>query len=86
MSLQATYFFLTSVVTITDEYGDINLGLPGEIESYGFNLTTEYGRLLIKNKKYEYDGDNITYTTSGGGQKHVTATCESGDIKIDSVN
>lgn len=69
---------------IENEYGDISLGLPGKLDSYGFDLCTEYGDLRIGNEGYGYesDGDEITYRAAGDGKKKISASCESGNIEI----
>lgn len=69
---------------IENEYGDISLGLPDELDSYGFDLCTEYGDIRVGNKEhgFGYESDEMTYRAAGDGNKKISASCESGNIEI----
>lgn len=74
---------------IENEYGNVSLGIPKESEEYSFDLSTEYGRIYIKDKdgKWKQDSmdDGARYTFKGSGEKKLKVFCEDGNINIDSV-
>ena len=72
---------------LVNSYGNIHLGLPGEMDDYGFDLKTEYGSIRIGDHRERYDSDdsNAVYMVPGDGNRMVKATCESGNIKIESA-
>ena len=76
-----------SEAKITDSYGDIRLGLPGEAENYGLNLKTEYGDIRVGNENIEdeYEENEVIYTTTGDNKKKVSVFCEDGNIEIQSA-
>ncbi len=76
-----------SEAKITDSYGDIRLGLPGEAENYGLNLKTDSGdiRLGNENLEDEYEENEVIYTTTGDNKKKVSVFCEDGNIEIQSA-
>ena len=76
-----------SEAKITDSYGDIRLGVPGEAENYGLNLKTEYGDIRVGNENIEdeYEENEVIYTTTGDNKKKVSVFCEDGNIEIQSA-
>ena len=69
---------------IENEYGNISLGLPGDLDSYGFDLRAEYGDIRVGSTEHVYgDGfGEMTYRTAGDGKKRISVDCESGNIDI----
>ena len=65
-----------SEAKITDSYGDIRLGLPGE-----------YGDIRVGNENIEdeYEENEVIYTTTGDNKKKVSVFCEDGNIEIQSA-
>lgn len=74
-------------IEISDSYGDVRLGLPGDIKTYGFDLSAEYGEIRVgnKNRGRGDDWDEVTYSADGNGRNSVTVSCESGNIDVKSV-
>lgn len=69
----------------TNEYGDTTFVLYSSLSNYGFDLSAEYGDIILPREISEGilksgDGDEMFYKTDGGFP--VTFTSEDGDIAL----
>lgn len=72
---------------IESEYGSTTLLLPDALDTYKFNLLTEYGNISLPS---EYAGEPMSreddtgqyYKSQGNGKKSIEIESESGDIQI----
>ena len=82
------YLEASGLETITgvNEYGDTTFVFGDDIESYSFDLLTEYGEISFSGdapgRLISRDGSEMSYTTDAGGNKKIRFTAESGDIQI----
>lgn len=70
------------------EYGDVNLALPGKLDTYTFDISTEYGDILLpKSAPRGYftnrnDDSEVYYQTDGDGKHMIQVKADSGDVSV----
>lgn len=70
------------------EYGDVKLTLPEKLDTYTFDISVEYGDIMIPKDapkgfhKERYD-DEEYYQTDGDGKRLIHVKSDTGDVVID---
>ena len=82
------YLEAGSLETLTgvNEYGNTTFILKDAVESYSFDLLTEYGEIYFSGDMpgtlISHDGSEMSFTSDTDGNKKIAFTAESGDIEI----
>lgn len=76
---------VTGPVTIDSDYGDVDLRLAQPVAEYGYDCTTEYGRISIDGKRIKSDEEDDTVCTaqrSSSGGNQISIRCSSGNVRM----
>lgn len=77
---------VTGLVSILSDYGDVGLRLFRPVEEYGYDCTTDYGKIIIDGKRIKSDEEDVTVCTAqrahtGGNQ--IEVECSNGNVRMD---
>lgn len=64
---------------IKSEYGDVSMELKEPLQSYGYQLETEYGEITVDGRKL----GEMYETLDADTKRKIRVQCESGDIRIE---
>lgn len=65
--------------SIKSEYGDVSMELKEPLQSYGYQLETEYGEITVDGRKLGEMYDSLDDDT----KRKICVQCEAGDIRIE---
>lgn len=66
-------------IEIDNSFGKIRLGLSASLESYAYNISTDFGRITVGGKEY---GSSFTTPFENGSDKTITIEGDSTDIIV----
>lgn len=70
-------------LNIDNEYGNVMLGMSNQLDTYDFNLETEYGRIEVEGSPEMSNSDDEARFKSNNGAAHqVKVRCNDGNIVI----
>lgn len=74
-------------LSYVNEYGDFTLKLPEALENYSFDVSVEYGEILLPSDapngfREDSEDSQSYYKTKGKGKQMILIQSESGDVDI----